>query len=408
MSAVILLLTVLAQADPEREAVTPVAAITADGVLVVGGEEPGANYLHNVLLGAQVDGRAVGWPGVTFYAALLGNHGGAPGRRVGDLQGTNNIEASDSWRLFEAWVQGIVAGERLSVLAGLYDLNSEFDVIGAAGLFIHSSFGIGAEFGLSGRAGPSIFPVTSLGIRLRALPSRAWAFQVAALDGVPGDRDHGGVVRIAFDEGDGLLLAAEAARYLAPSGRHREPQSVLRRRRLGRGRGDDSYGGKVAAGAWAYTGEFLHLSRRGPGGAPVAVRGSWGAYLLAEKLLLPAARPPWDGLVGFARVGAADSRVNPFTIYTGAGLVLLGPLSGRPHDEVGLGVAAAHAGEGLEEAREREGRATAAAEIALELTYRGQLGRVSVQPALQLVLDPAADPARRDAWIVGLRVEAGL
>jgi carbohydrate-selective porin OprB len=50
---------------------------------------------------------------------------------------------------------------QFSVLAGLYELNSEFYRLQSAGLFLNSSFGIGPEFSQSGLEGPSIFPSTS-------------------------------------------------------------------------------------------------------------------------------------------------------------------------------------------------------------------------------------------------------
>lgn len=59
---------------------------------------------------------------------------------------------------------------------GLYDLNSEFDALDDAGLFINSAFGVGTDIGLTGVNGPSIFPVTSLAVRARDCQDfRVWA-----------------------------------------------------------------------------------------------------------------------------------------------------------------------------------------------------------------------------------------
>ena len=80
------------------------------------------------------------------------------------------IAADRGWTLFELNAEQSMLDHRVSLLVGLYDLNSEFDANGTAGFFINSSFGIGAELGASGLNGPSIFPVTSLGTRLRWCP----------------------------------------------------------------------------------------------------------------------------------------------------------------------------------------------------------------------------------------------
>ncbi|MFO7314738.1 carbohydrate porin [Rhodothermus marinus] len=126
-------------------------------------------------------------PRTTLFLYGLGNQGGSISARVGDAQGVSNIEAPTSWRLYEAFVEHVTATGRLSVLAGLYDLNSEFDVLPAAGLFINSSFGIGAELAASRPQGPSIFPVTSPGLRLRLGFQRSARYagylQAVALDG---------------------------------------------------------------------------------------------------------------------------------------------------------------------------------------------------------------------------------
>jgi porin len=62
----------------------------------------------------------------------------------------SNIDASDAWKIYEAWLKQSLFQDRLPVLAGLYDLNSEFDVIESAGLFLNSSHGIGADYSQTG------------------------------------------------------------------------------------------------------------------------------------------------------------------------------------------------------------------------------------------------------------------
>ena len=52
----------------------------------------------------------------------LGNQGGDPSRHIGDAQIVSNIETFDTWRLYEAWVEQQLFEEKLSLLAGLYDL----------------------------------------------------------------------------------------------------------------------------------------------------------------------------------------------------------------------------------------------------------------------------------------------
>ncbi|MDP9247633.1 MAG: carbohydrate porin, partial [Candidatus Dormibacteraeota bacterium] len=124
-------------------------------------------------------GRVAGWRGASLFAFALGTHGGAPSDFVGDVQGVSNLEAPPRVRLEEIWLQQNLLRDRLSWLAGRYDLNTEFYRLQSGGLFINSSFGIGPEFAQSGAAGPSIFPNTSIGTRIDFKPSRNIVWRAA-------------------------------------------------------------------------------------------------------------------------------------------------------------------------------------------------------------------------------------
>src|SRR5437763_16572008 len=74
-----------------------------------------------------------GLPDITAFADVLSIHGGQPSAFVGDAQGVSNIAGPSSLTLYEAWIQANFSGA--SVLAGLYDLNSEFYRVQWAGVF---------------------------------------------------------------------------------------------------------------------------------------------------------------------------------------------------------------------------------------------------------------------------------
>ena len=144
------------------------ATYTADLIGPVAGDGPRrAVLLDNLDVVADLDlGRAMGWRGATLHGYLLSNQGGAPNDFAGTLQGVDNIEVGrQAVRLYELWVDAPV-GEHLSILAGLYDLNSEFYATESAGLLIAPPFGIGSELASTGVNGPSIFPSTALALRV--------------------------------------------------------------------------------------------------------------------------------------------------------------------------------------------------------------------------------------------------
>lgn len=382
----------------ERGWVALEATYTGDLAAVThGGLERRVVYLDNLDLTLTVDlALALGLDATTLFLYGLGNQGGDPSRYVGDAQGVNNIEAPNSWRLYEAWVEHRVPRARLALLAGLYDLNAEFAFLRTAQLFLHSSHGIGAEFGLSGRNGPSVFPVTSLGARLRWLPLSNVSVQGVVLDGVPGDPAAPRGTHVVFGSGDGALIVVEVG-YLVgfddagPPGRRRRG-----RRRLASRAGIGGHTTKLALGAWRYTGRLEAIEA---GAAPTSRSGSHGAYVLAET-------EPTPGLALFARLGLADGAVNRFTAYTGGGAVWQGPIPARRQDRVGVALAVAHNGEPYRNAIERAGGSATARESVIELTYLARLiESLSAQGDLQYVMDPNTDPAVPDAWIATMRIQ---
>lgn len=130
---------------------------------VSGGLKDDMGYLDNLDIILNYDKRnsdGNGWSGVLY---LLYNNGYDPSEDIGDVQTTSNIETYDTTRVFEAWVQRHYGAHNL--LFGLFDVNSEFDVIDTAQLFLNSSHGIGPDFSQAGDNGPSIFPSTSLAFR---------------------------------------------------------------------------------------------------------------------------------------------------------------------------------------------------------------------------------------------------
>src|SRR6266849_3285898 len=133
------------QAKLADRGITPALVYDGDAFTnLAGGLRYGATYVGNLHLQLTLDGqRLVDWPGATAYLDVLSIHGGRPSRFVGDAQGVSNIEAPAAFKLEEAWLQQNLFANQFSVLAGRYDLNSEFYRLASAGLFLNSSFGVG-------------------------------------------------------------------------------------------------------------------------------------------------------------------------------------------------------------------------------------------------------------------------
>lgn len=181
-----------------------------------GGQRRRTVYLDNLDLRLEVDlQKSAGINGARFFVYVLGNTGGdrdaSPSANVGDAQVSSNIEtATDHLRFYEFWYEQSFGESGVSLLAGLFDLNSEFYATDTSTLFFNSSFGIGKDFSQSGANGPSIFPVTAPALRFKFEGDGPY-LQIALFNGQAGDpgETHGTVVRLK-PEDDGLLRVLEA------------------------------------------------------------------------------------------------------------------------------------------------------------------------------------------------------
>ena len=359
--------------EGERRPVAVSVVYTADWRAdAAGGLARGARYLDNLDLQLAIDAdRLVGWHGARLFAYVLHDNGvHLSPTLVGDAQGVSNVETDvRAWRLFEAWVEQDV-GSYASVKLGLYNLNSEFDTTASGGLFLVSSHGVGPDLSQSGRNGPSIFPSTSLALRGEHAAGDHLLFRTAVLDGVPDDPAHPARTAVKLSGEDGALLIGEA-------------DWVTKR-------------SKMALGVWRYTSPFDRL------GEVSRASGNGGAYFLAETQLTGDGERGGEGLSGWVRVGAADTRFNPIGEYLGGGVVRNG-VGARKDDQLGLSLALARFGP-----RARRLGANAGREAVIEAAYRLAVASwLSVQPDLQWVVSPSGRRDVRDAIVTGLRVKVG-
>ncbi|MCZ7614000.1 MAG: carbohydrate porin [Ignavibacteriaceae bacterium] len=153
--------------------------------------------------------KLAGADGLSLNLSGLGIQGGTFMQNTGAMQGISNIAGVNHWKLYEAWIEQNFLNEDLSILIGLYDLNSEFDVRESSGIFINPSFGIGFDFAQSGENGPSIFPYASLALRINYNLSESFKILTAVFDGVPGSLDDEKGFQVQWNKDEGAMLSTE-------------------------------------------------------------------------------------------------------------------------------------------------------------------------------------------------------
>jgi porin len=371
---------------------------------VAGGLRRGSVYIGNLSLTLSLDmGKLAGWSGGTLFLYGMNLQDGDLEDYFGDIQGVSSIAAPGATRLYEAWIEQDLFDGRLSFLAGLYDLNSEFDTLEAASVFVNPSQGIDPTFAFSGLNGPSVFPYTTLGVRAR-IRTAGFYLQSVVLNGLAGNPDHPGGTQVVFRRENGALVTLEAGYHFPVTpGRHlKQPRRQRIRRYV-----QPAYAGKIALGLWGYTARFGPLLSRPQD--PAKIRGDLGLYSLFSHTVWREDDNPGRNLMAFARVGLANPRLNRLGLFAGGGLVFTGLVPGRGLDIAGLAFATAFNGDDYMKKAALESSPVRRAEWNLELTYQAHvLSWLDLHPDIQYVIHPGMNPAVRNALGFDLRVEISL
>jgi len=347
-----------------QEALKFGASYTGDVLAVMdGGIDHGTDLIGRADAWAEFEGAAAGVPALTARIDLIAVHGpDFSGRRTGVYQSVSSIEADTVPHIYEAWAQW-QASPAITAKAGLIDLNAEFDVQNTGTLFVNSAFGIGPDISQSGLAGPSIFPMTTSALVLRAQAGRK-GLALGVFDAVAGARHDPRKPALRLPGETGALLIAEAK---VPIGTW-----------------------QLQFGGWHYTTRFDALDAD----EPAAV--SRGAYGMVEGAVA-------RGISAWLRIGASDARANPIGAYLGGGAV-------ATMGEWRLGLAAAHARLGRAARRTLYGpKGTRLAETVVELTVqRAVTSWLQIQPDIQYVVNPGWDRMAHNALVAGLRFSVAI
>lgn len=356
------------------------ADLTVDTVtLLRGGSDHRARVLTNldVIADADLD-QLIGWNGTRAHVHVIDNRGGRPNDAAGTLQGVDNIEVPASGtRLFEAWVEHDLPGGG-SVLAGLYDVNSEFYANESAGLLVAPPFGIGSEFAATGPNGPSIFPSTALALRLRLPVAHGRGrVQVAVLNAHA--RTLGDFGGIDFSFHDGLLLVGEAGLVEGPV--------------------------HASIGGWAYTGKRDDVYRTDIGGDPLQ-RSSQGGYALVEATV---AKRDDRQLSWFLRAGISEGHTSPFSGGFQTGFLLAPALADRPGSALSVGMHQAWINNAFRQLLADDGTVASDHEQAFAASYADEImAGLGIQGDVQWIRHPGGDAAARDAMVTTLRLTISL
>ncbi len=366
--------------------------------------------------------KAFGWFGGTLHASALQIHGiNVSARNLGVLQTISNIDADRSTRLWELWYQQKFPSGKADLKIGQQAIDQDFLVSDYAGLFINAMNGFPALPSNDLYAGAPVYPLSSLGLRLRAQPTARWTVLVGVFDDNPPGgpflddsqiRD-GEASGTRFNLGTGALFLGEVQYHAAhpplPAGRAA------------------NLPGTWKLGLWADTGPFpdqrfdtegLSLAAPGSTGAARLHRGNFSLYGIIDQTVWQPDPKAARALGVFVRAMGAPADRNLVDFTLNAGVDQKAPLPGRADDEAGISYGLAHVS-GRAAALDRDRAFFAgmpfpvrSSEQIVEITYLWQVTPWwQMQPDFQYVFNPGSgianpdDPARRvhDEAVLGLR-----
>ena len=311
-----------------------------------GGTRRGVAYDGLTMVSLGIDtGKAFGWEGGTFNVSAFQIHGrNLSAENLGTLQTASGIEAQRATRLWEIWFQQSFLAGKLDVKIGQQSLDQEF--IGSAGssLFINTAMGWPLVPSVGLYAGGPAYPLSSLGVRLRAQPIDNGTVLLGVFD----DNPPGGPF---FDDSQVRGASQSGTKFNTNTGALiiGEVQYAINTPVLGQmdyGKAKPGLPGTYKLGFWYDTGKFydqridsqgLSLADPASDGNPRTRRHNWSVYGVFDQMLW---RPDPDGpraLSVFARVMGAPGDRNLANFSANAGLVLKAPLPDRDNDSFGIG-----------------------------------------------------------------------
>jgi porin len=345
------------------------------------------------------------WKGGHAFAnvAFIRGHD-LSGRFVGDALVVSNLEAYESLRLYDVWIEQVFAGERASLRIGSMGADEEFSGTECGSVLTNSAFGWEAGIGANVVNGGPIYFVPALGARLEFRPAEPWAFRVGAYDGDSFDSPDGNPVvnahgvRWSLDRAQGAFLIGEGSRSW--------------------GAGKGGHPGVIKLGAWRHTANFADLRLDASGASfaasgldPAVHHGNQGGYGAVEQKLWSAPSNAAAGICGWVRAAGAPADRSPYSWVSEGGLSWTGMLPGRPQDALVVGwVSALVSPEFRQQVRDANASGGGSDpvpdhEAVLEAAYSMTFGdHWVVTPDVQWVQHPGATSVTPNATVAGLRV----
>lgn len=352
-----------------------------------GGKKRGLVY--NALLRLALDvnlEKTVGWNDASFRLSGLYPHGTSGSLRdVGDASVYSSLDAYDSLRLIDFWVEQRLFEGKAAVKVGQMLVDAEFGLTDTGALFINSSYGVPS---------PPItpmpfaaYPVAALGIRLRMEPIQGLYGMAGVYDGNPSSGDfpdptHGATGAARRYGTDWAIRASEGAFYAGEVGFQRS---------------EGAFPGAYRLGLLHHSDDFADVRKN----ATTTHSGATSGYYVIDQTLWLKTAGSKEGVSAFLRGTLAEEKTSTMSESLQMGAVYTGFLSSE--DKLGVALARNKFSPGqatVIKGREYEPSCETVAELTYLIPLRPYL---RVQPDLQYIHRPGGTSAFPHALVLGVR-----
>jgi porin len=301
-----------------------------------GGLRRGATYEGRLNLAMDVDfAKLAKIDGLSFHANVFQIHGRGLSRNdIGNLMAVSSLEALPTTRLYEAWFEQKLGGEKYSVRAGQLAADTEFITAKYTDALVSATFGWPTITAINLPSGGPSPPLAAMGARFKAELSSHVTVLAAIFDGNAA--------------GPGTDDPQLRNRY-GLNFRVNDPPLVLAELQYGynQEKGAPGLPGAAKIGGWFHDGLFddqrfaaTGLSLAVPGaGNPAQHRTDFGVYGVFEQMLLRLPGKDDRNIGLFARASASPDDRNLISFYADTGFAIKGPFAARPDDTFGFGLA---------------------------------------------------------------------
>ncbi len=381
-----------------------------------GGLSRGGDYDGLTTATVQVDtSKALGWNGGLFNVSALQIHGrNLSADKLGTLNTASGIEAQGTTRLWEMWYQQSFLDKRVDVRVGQQSIDQEFITSTYAATFVNTMFGWPALPSYDMPSGGPAYPLSALGVRVRAQLAPSLTALAGIYDGDPLGNNPNNLHGTNFNLHNGTLFIGELQYSVnQPS----DGQMVAP--------GSGGLPGTYKLGLWYNNGRFadqrvdttgLSLADPASSGTGLSHHGDYSVYAVADQMIW---RPDPDeprSIGVFARVMGAPGDRNLVSLSANLGIVMKAPFKSRENDSVGLALTYVKVGShahdlDLDTLAQGGPYGVRTSETALEATYIYQATPwLQIQGDAQYTFNAGAgqnpsDPTQllRNTFVVGVR-----